>query len=147
MYNIESHDVIVSVIYMFIGAFFVTYQHTKLASFFSNVPTSHLYSYTCRRRLYVGMLLHWHVTKNETSQRHNVPTSLTQCKDGVYYACIFRRHTNVPMYHRTLVFYNKRACLVYITLTRSCHSILYTKHQQYISTTYIGLILGTRCCL
>ena len=46
--------------------------------------------------------------KNATSQHHNVPTS-TQCKDGIYYECIFRRHrpTNVPMYHRTLVYYKK----------------------------------------
>ena len=43
------------------------------------------------------MLVHWHVTKNATSQHHNVPTS-TQCKDGIYYEYIFRRHrpTNVP---------------------------------------------------
>ena len=119
MYKIELHDSIVS----FRCVFFVTYQCIKLASFFCNVPTSYLYSYRCKCRLYVGTLVHWHVTKNATSQRHNVPTS-TQCKDGIYYDCIFRRHTNVTMYHRT-----KNALLYHITLTRNlCNSILYTKY-------------------
>ena len=63
--------------------------------------------------------------KNLIYQRNNVPTS-TQCKYGIYYECIFRRHTNVPMYHRT-----KNALLYHITLTRNlCNSILYTKYLE-----------------
>ena len=90
---------------------------------------SHLYSYTrkCSVRWDVDTLACY---KNATSQHHNVSTS-TQCKDGIYYECIFRRNrpTNVPSDVGIL---QKNALLYHIKLTRNlCNSILYTKYLEH----------------
>ena len=52
----------------FTGAFFVTYHSTKLASVFRNIPSSHLYTYTCKRNIPT-----YNSTKDFAKQRYNTP--------------------------------------------------------------------------
>ena len=58
-------------------------------------------------------------------QHHNVTS--TQCKYGIYYGCIFRRHTDVPS---DIGILQKRTPFNHITLTRN--SVI----QFYIQNTH-----------
>ena len=77
--------------------------------------------------------------KNVTYQHNNVPT-FTQCKDDIYYECIFCRHTNVPLYHRTLVYYKKKRSLISYNTYREICVIQFCIQNTY-SATYIGFIM------
>ena len=76
---------------------------------------------------------------NFTMYQRDIPS--TQCKDGIYYECIFGRHTNV----KSDVGILQKMHLYHITLTRN--RVIQFFIQNTYSATYIGLILGTRCCL
>ena len=85
---------------LIMGAFFVTYHSTKLASVFGNVPQSHLYAYTCKIKWDCGTVVCY--KSYEISQSTTVPLEFTciSIQVGLWYVSAFfvtYQRTTVPL--------------------------------------------------